>query len=519
MTSPFFSHDELDDLIQGLKNHIDEYVEEKELFNVDVAGFTMKTYQWILNYYVLQRLKQSNPEIKTVIGGISSKSQGLEFMRVFRKADFAIWGEGEVPFSMLLKNIENPSMFKKIPNLLYRKKGEIFATFENTPEKLPDINLNPFADHTDYFNTLHRHQFTLINPTESSIPIWGTRSCWWNKCKFCVLFKDGYFRERSPENIVSEIEYQSKKHKTDNFLFVDADEGRKDRKSFDKLLHLLMQSSQRRSRPYKIFSMMSPLRLDRKSFEIMNKIVFSSIQIGFEAMTDSLLRKMMKKQSFAHNIQALKLAEEQNIPLTTLNIIRGIPTETPEDVIESISNLKFLRFLLNKYNLELSELVLFKGSPFFNELSPQERDQWWNNSHGWLEVKDLDLFSSADKYEFFGFVRKNLLNSSLWDVFGICLSQYQSHGFTYNWFEYSDGTSLIKEGEKGYILDPTETEILTFCDTVKTFTEIRKHFPGLKKSKLHETLLALKSEGLLYFTDDFKSFFISVISTKYKKKY
>jgi len=99
--------------------------------------------------------------------------------------------------------------------------------------------------------------------------------------------------------------------------------------------------------------------------------------------------------------------------------------------------------------LWLSELVLFKGSPFYSELSNREIKEAWNKSYEWLEVKDLDLFSSADKYEFFGFVRKNLVNSSLWNIFGICLKLYQSDGFRYNWFEYSDGSSLIKEGEKG----------------------------------------------------------------------
>jgi len=515
--SPFFLNLEMEDLVQDLKSHIDNYIWKKKLFDAEVVGFSMGTYQWILNYYVLLQLKKHNPNIKTVVGGINSIGQGLEFMRVFKKADFAIWGEGEIPFLMLLRNIENPSSFKKIPNLIYRKKDEILPTFEITTEELPDINQYPFADHTDYFNTLNEHQFNIINTSESSIPIWGTRSCWWNKCKFCVLYKGGYFRERSPENIVAEIEYQSKKHDTDNFLFVDADAGRKDRKSFDKLLKVLIQSSEQRTKPYKIFSMMSPLRLDRKSFETMSKIIFESIQIGFEAMTDSLLRKMMKKQSLAYNIQTLKLAEEQKFPLTNLNIIRGIPSETQEDVIESINNLKFLRFYLNEYNLQLSELVLFKGSPFYSELSNREIKEAWNKSYEWLEVKDLDLFSSADKYEFFGFVRKNLVNSSLWNIFGICLKLYQSDGFRYNWFEYSDGSSLIKEGEKGYIINPTETEILIFCDTVKTFTEIRNHFPKLKKNELQEILLILRSEGLLYFRNDFKSFFISVISTKYKK--
>jgi hypothetical protein len=260
------------------------------------------------------------------------------------------------------------------------------------------------------------------------------------------------------------------------------------------------------------------MKLDRKSFEIMNKIVFNSIQIGFEAMTDTLLKKMMKRNRLSNNIQTLKFAEEQNIPLTSLNIIRGIPNETEDDVIESIRNLKFLRFYLNRYPLDLSELVLFKGSPFYDEMSKEEISSWGTNNYGWLEIKDIEFFKDINKYEFFGFCNDNLKNSYLWDLFSICLKQYQSNKFNYNWFEYSDGSSLIEEGEKGYLLSSLETQILSFCDTVKRFNDIKNHFPNLKTNKIKNILKSLKSEGLLYCDNDYSSFIISSISNVYKKK-
>jgi len=515
--SSYFLKNELDEYMTDFKKYVTNEIEQKKLSNVEVAGFTMKTYQWILNYYILQQIKKINSDIITVIGGINSLDQGTEFMRIFKNADFAIWGEGEYPLFNLLKKIDCPSFYKKIPNLIYRDDGGLNFTFENTPENITEINQHPFADHNDYFNSFHEKRIDLISQSEKNITICGSRSCWWNKCKFCVLYKDGYFRERSPENIVEEIEFQSNKYKNDNIIFVDADEGRKNRKSFDKLLNLLLNSAEKRIKPYSIFAMISPIRLDRKSFSIMNKIIFKSIQIGFEAVTDPLLKKMMKRQSFSHNIQTLKLAEEQNIPINSINIIRGIPTETKEDVLESIQNLKFLRFYLNKYNLELSELVLFKDSPFYKELFKEEVDKSWINSHGWLEVKDFEFLSNANKYEIFGFVRDNLLNSYLWDVFSLCLKQYQSDTFNYNWFEYSDGSSLIEEGEKGYVLSPIETQILSYCNTIKKFEEIKNNFSNLQTNDLKNILMSLKSEGLIYFKDNFTSYIISIVSTKYKR--
>jgi radical SAM superfamily enzyme YgiQ (UPF0313 family) len=516
--SPFFPKTELKKFAQDLKTYIDSSIEEKKMHEVEIAGFTMKTYQWLLNYYVLLKLKQHNPTLKTIIGGIRSLSQGIEYMKTFKEADFAIWGEGEIPLLKLLKQIDDPISYKEIPNLIYRKNDEIISTYQIAPTDLPDINTHPFADHTDYIHFLEKYDANL----NVQIPIWGIRSCFWNKCKFCVLNEEFPYRERTPENIVAEIEYQSKKYNIDRFVFVDTNIGRKDRESFNHLLDLLVQSVEQRGRSYSIQGEMMAMRLDRKSIETMNKIAIVHVQLGFEAMTDSLLRKMMKPQSFAHNIQVLKFAEEQNLFVAGLNIIRGITSETIEDVVESTKNLKFLRFLLRKYSLNETILGLYKDSPFFNEVSDEEREKWWNFDRMWSIVKDLHFLSAADKYEFEGFSR-GLINSLLWDIFKLLLKHYQSENFSYKWHVHRDGSSEIEEygntildQRYKYILNPIETEMLLFCDTVKSYSEIKEHFPQLDEKQLHEILVPLKNVGLLYYNDDFKHFFISVVSTQYK---
>ena len=137
--------------------------------------------------------------------------------------------------------------------------------------------------------------------------------------------------------------------------------------------------------------------------------------------------------------------EEKDLSLITLNIIRGIPSETYEDVMESIRNLKFLRFYLCKYNLNPSELMMYKGSPFYTELTKKEIEENYTLSYIWNEIKNFNMFSSLNKYEFFGFTQQHLIQSFLWDIFSIFLRQYQSTSFNYNWYQYSDGSSLIKE--------------------------------------------------------------------------
>ena len=513
-----FQYNELESFAHGLKKFIDASIEEKALYDVDIAGFTMKTWQWVLNYYVLLQLKKHNPGIKTVIGGIQSRNQGLEFMRAFKEADIAIWGEGEVSFRELLKRQANPSELNEIPNLIYRRGDELVSTFPLPLSDLADLNQCPFPDHADYFETLERFNLSF----KVTVPVQGIRSCWWNRCKFCVEAWGIPYRERTPENIVDEIEYQAQKHNVDQFIFIDEDIGRRSKSEFSHFLDLLVQSSERRKKPYLIVAELSPFRLDEKSIKAMKKIVIESIQVGFEALSDSLLQKIKKTQCLAHNIQALKRAEEQNFHLSGVNIMRNIPPETADDVVESIRNLKFLRFLLGKYKLTIVPFRLEKPSRFFVEMSQEEMEKRWNYSVLWSILKDLDFLSSVDKREFFNFA-SGLVNSVLWDHFGLLVDQYVSENLSYRWFVYGDGSSLIEEFAKDvlvprcrYLLTPEETEILTFCDSVKTYFEIKKHFSNLEESDLRKMLLPLKDAGLLYFNDDFKYFFISVVSSKYK---
>jgi hypothetical protein len=108
----------------------------------------------------------------------------------------------------------------------------------------------------------------------------------------------------------------------------------------------------------------------------------------------------------------------------------------------------------------------------------------------------------------------------------LILNQYVANSFSYSWYEFEDGSSVIEEFGDDFVhekikykLTAVETELLIFCDGVRRFSEIRKHFSDLGESALREMLFSLKDAGLLYFNDDCRFFFVSVVSSAYKKKY
>ena len=245
LDDPFFllirSREELSQLIDAIVTKIDQYIRENNLHKAEYAGFTFKSQQWFMGSYIGSRLKEMNPDMNIVIGGMFNEDQARAFMNVFHQADFAIWGEGEYPLFHLIEALKEGKDLNKVPQLVYRDK-DIVSTHQS--QERVTLDEYPFADHSDYFSALEKF---VPGTTRVMVPIWGSRGCPWNKCKFCVLNEKYSYRVRSPENVVAEIEYQAT-HNVDTFFFVDTDfAGNK--KRFKTLLKCLIQLSEKRNEP------------------------------------------------------------------------------------------------------------------------------------------------------------------------------------------------------------------------------------------------------------------------------
>lgn len=236
---------------------------------------------------------------------------------------------------------------------------------------------------------------------------------------------------------------------------------------------------------------------------------FTEIQIGFEAMTDTLLEKMKKRHRFAHNIQALKLGKKYGIGISGLNVLRGIPPETKEDIVESLTNVKFLRFLLTTYTLMPGFLRLDKGSPFYDDVPEKERERWKNNPI-WTEVEPLQVVPVSEKDEVFGFCGPGL--NRIWVDFENLIKFYTKQNRTYEWVAYTNGSFVEERGLRlyKYIFDRDETDVLIFCDTIKTFSDVKEKFPHLSEDDLFEMLYNLKRVRLVY-CDENAQWIISVL--------
>jgi radical SAM superfamily enzyme YgiQ (UPF0313 family) len=331
-----------------------------------------------------------------------------------------------------------------------------------------------------------------------------------------VLNKGYSYRKRSPENIVEEIEYQSRTHNIDNFIFTDSDvAGTK--KRFKQLLKLLKESVRRKGNPYRFYADISPLFIDQKIAKYMKLVSFVGTQIGFEATADSMLERMQKRHRFAHNIQVLKLGDEHGLDLVGLNILKGLPGETEEEILESIINLKFLRFFFKRYTFNPVPFMLFKRSIFYEEMPEEEREQWKTGFY-WFELAPKDFIADSDRFEYFGFYPDQLNHHLLWQDFENLIKFYVTQSCFYEWFEYTEGSFIEEKGliPMRHALDEDETALLVYCDTIRTLPQIKKHFSHLSEESLLKSIQELHTAGLLYCDTNMRTIISTVEAAKRK---
>jgi hypothetical protein len=78
---------------------------------------------------------------------------------------------------------------------------------------------------------------------------------------------------------------------------------------------------------------------------------------------------------------------------------------------------------------------------------------------------------------------------------------FAKHHYAYTWIETENGSVIEEKGLRTYkyTLVRDETDLLVFCDVIRTHSEVREQFSHVEEGTLSEILGTLKEAGLVYF--------------------
>ena len=517
------NHNYYSEFLQSKKEEILEVIHNEiskiDFTEISLLGISAKYNQWIPGMIIAEEIKKIAPEVKIVVGGFGNKDVAQEAMNNCSYFDFANWGEGEYPLLELSKqmNSETPD-FKIVPRIIYKENDGLLQSSTSISNYL-DFNNYIFPDYDDYFNN-----YPYPNQTDQiSIPINTIRSCHWKKCNFCD-FNHGYkLRSRSPECIVNEIEHITNKYGITTFSFVDSDTFGS-LTHFEKLLDLIIALRYKNEEDYSMWAEIIPNPLfNDKLMEKMAIAGFKNIFIGYDGLSDSLLSKMNKSNSFSDNIFFVKHSLKNGIT-PIVNVIKHVPEETEEDVQECINNLHYLRFFYNNSIVAFSHiyvsLVLSSMTKYYSSMSSDERKNY--NNDNLTDLMPNYFSNSENRFHLFRYEKNVASNKKEWDKLKEIEDYYSTNRFNYTilenngvfyYTEYCNDVEIenivFGEPEYGYVLKAIEHKVCTFTGL---FDEMKKVYIRLTKQRLKEILTNLKQAYLIYFNAEFSNI-VSIIET------
>lgn len=309
-----------------------------------LVGVTSALCQLTAGLYVIRRLRELRPGLTVVVGGAAfNRLSAAGALACFPEIDAVVCGEGELPLSHLVQHhvVEGRPIEKLSPAGGIVRRGGL-APPGGGPSfyQLENLDHLPIPDFDDYFAAL-----AGLGPGKRffpTLPVEVSRGCWWQResaagdaggCEFCNLNLQwqGY-RSKSPGRAVSEVDRLTRRHRLLALALMD---NVLPRDSGAELLSGLAGVK-------RDLSIFAEIRATTPFAELalMRRAGMRRVQVGIEALSTRLLRKLRKGATAIQNLEIMKHCEALGI-VNLSNLILHFPTSDEEDVAETLAAMEF----------------------------------------------------------------------------------------------------------------------------------------------------------------------------------
>ncbi len=291
-----------------------------------IVGFSVKSGEVDFCVAIAERLKR---ELNcTILFGGVHPSIAPEDTILLDCVDVLCVGEGEEASADLLDSLERGEMDRAIPNLWFKRDGEIIR---NPIRPLrQDLDSLPFPD-----RDLHDTQEYIER--SGTVDLIAGRGCPY-QCSYCVeptyqrVFKDAgkFVRYRSVENLMDEIADLTRRFKFQRINFVDD--------VFTLDLRWLRQFAASYKKYFKIpYACNARIEAMREeSYQLLADSGCHSLEMGIESGSERIRKTVLqRKMSNRKIIESFDAARRHGLKTMSFNIV-GIPGESREDIQETV---------------------------------------------------------------------------------------------------------------------------------------------------------------------------------------
>lgn len=329
-----------------------DVIRELKGFYPDVVGITSVTPSIPQAYAVARIAKEVREDCKVIMGGPHVSFLPTQTLEECRHVDVIVKGEGEKTFDELIETIERGEPLETVRGITYRKGDQIV---DNEPRPfIKNIDEIPFPS-IDLL-PMDRYKFGGVKYTA----MLTSRGCPFH-CSFCSSSRlfGGYWRGRSPENVLEEIKWVYEDYGIKNIEFID-DTFTLDQKRAERICNGIIRQGWD-------LSWGASSRVDTLSNTLVEKMKKAGCWIlflGIESGSQKILDAVGKRITIGQVKKAVKNVKEAGIQVLGSFII-GFLQDNPQTIKETI---KFAKSLNLDY-AQFAMLTPYPGTPIYDYAS------------------------------------------------------------------------------------------------------------------------------------------------------
>ncbi|UCG09027.1 MAG: RiPP maturation radical SAM C-methyltransferase, partial [Desulfobacterales bacterium] len=474
-----------------------------------LVGFTVSLCQLTSALYFAKIIKQKNPKLITAVGGSSfSGDTAKNAIKLFPQIDVIITGEGELPLSRLIDYLYRNNQSRDLPAIqgVFTKNGAQTQKRRYPFFQMDTLERLPIPDYDDYFNLLNS-----FHPQKSffpALPVEISRGCWWKPvtrsgkaagCAFCNLnLQWSGYRSKKPSQVVSEIDSLTTKYRALSVAIVD---------------NVLPQTTSK-----EIFEKLGKLKKDLRLFsEIRAKVPLAElnamraagmqeVQIGIEALSTSLLKKLHKGTTAIQNLEIMKNCEALGIANIS-NLILHFPGSNQQEVTETVHNIEFA---LPYRPLKAVDFWLGLESPVWQNpgaygIKAVFNHPYWGYLFPAAIIKSIPFMIQAYRGDL-GYQKK------IWRPIKQKVKEWQDiYHELFNSsspspiLSFRDGRDFLMIRQRRFRTEPmthrlkgTSRSIYLFCQHHRSLKRIRSQFPSFPEDKIVAFLKMMVDKKLMF---------------------
>lgn len=327
----------------------------KEL-DVGIAGISFTSPFFKISVDIAQHIRTALPA-KIIMGGIHATVNPEECLEY---CDIVCRGEGEYAMLDAVKALTNKYNLDGIKNICYKENGRII--FNPMRPLMQDLDPLPYQDYGGNDKFFIDGKIHNIDPLTNAreLRIFASRGCPFN-CSYCynsifrkLYTKQNYYRIKSAENVISEIEYALSKFKNIRKIKFDDDTFLFPR---DWIKEFCRKYKSRIGLPFEI--LYNAECLDKEVLGDLKSAGLRGIQLGIQIGSKRKSEEIFNRNLPVENIrQFADVSKDLKIDVV-YDVILDNPMAGLEDKKELVD---FLLVLPRPFNLFIYSLTIFPGT-------------------------------------------------------------------------------------------------------------------------------------------------------------